>query len=203
MSTTIDSKDALRRVYKTPNPRSVAKEIKLLDRHCRRFVELSPFLVLATSGAGGGDVSPRGGPAGFVKALDAASLAIPDFPGNNRLDSLENILENGRVGMLFFVPGVDETLRVNGRATIDVDPELRALGTVDGKLPIAVIRVAVEQAYLHCGKALMRSALWDPAARVDRSVLPSIGEMIRDQINWTGKTETQEEMLVRYKETLY
>src|SRR6185503_10756854 len=133
MGTTIDSKDALRRVYKTPNPRSVAKEIKLLDRHCRRFVELSPFLVLATSGAGGGDVSPRGGPAGFVKALDSASLIIPDFPGNNR------------VGLLFLVPGVDETLRVNGRATVDTDPELRALGTVDGRLPIAVIRVTVEQ----------------------------------------------------------
>jgi PPOX class probable FMN-dependent enzyme len=202
MTSTIDSKDALRRVYKIPNPRSVAKEIKLLDRHCRRFVELSPFCVLATSGEGGGDVSPRGGPPGFVKALDAATLVIPDFPGNNRLDSLENILENGRVGMLFLVPGVDETLRVNGRATIDTDPELRKLGTVDGRLPIAVIRVSVEQAYLHCGKALMRSALWDPTTQVDRATLPSIGEMIRDQVNW-DKAETQEEMLVRYRETLY
>jgi uncharacterized protein len=202
MSTIIEDKDALRRVYKTPNPRSVAKEIKRLDRHCRRFVELSPLVVLATSGAGGGDVSPRGGPAGFVKVLDDATLVIPDFPGNNRLDSLENILEDGRVGLLFFVPGMDETLRVNGHATIDTDPELRAMGTVDGKLPIAVIRVAVEQAYLHCGKALMRSALWDPAKHIDRSTLPSIGEMIRDQVNW-ATAETQEEMLVRYKETLY
>jgi uncharacterized protein len=203
MSTKIDSKDALRRVYKSPNPRSVKKEIRLLDRHCLRFVELSPFCVLATSGEGGGDVSPRGGPAGFVKALDAATLIVPDFPGNNRLDSLENIIENGRVGMLFFVPGMDETLRVNGRASIDVDPELRELGTVDGKLPIAVIRVKVEQAYLHCGKALMRSELWNPESHIDRTTFPSIGEMIRDQINWDGKTETQEEMLVRYKETLY
>jgi PPOX class probable FMN-dependent enzyme len=203
MSTTIDSKDALRRVYKTPNPRSVQKEIRLLDRHCLRFVELSPLCVLATSGAGGGDVSPRGGPAGFVKALDSATLVIPDFPGNNRLDSLENILETGRVGMLFFVPGMDETLRVNGRATIDIDPELRALGTVDGKLPIAVIRVAVEQAYLHCGKALMRSALWDPAIQIERSSFPSIGEMIRDQINQQTPAETQEEMLTRYRQTLY
>jgi PPOX class probable FMN-dependent enzyme len=128
---------------------------------------------------------------------------IPDFPGNNRLDSLENILENGRVGMLFFVPGVDETLRVNGRATIDTDPELRALGTVDGRLPIAVIRVAVAQAYLHCGKALMRSALWDPAIQIERSTLPSIGEMIKDQINQPTPAETQAEMLLRYKETLY
>ncbi len=202
MSTIIEDKDALRRVYKAPQPRSLAKELKRLDRHCRRFVELSPLLVLATSGPGGGDVSPRGGPAGFVRALDDETLAIPDFPGNNRLDSLENILEDGRVGLLFFVPGMDETLRVNGRATIDIDPELRALGTVDGKLPIAVIRVAVEQAYLHCGKALMRSALWDPTMHIDRAALPSLGEMIRDQVNW-ATAETQEEMLVRYKETLY
>jgi uncharacterized protein len=202
MSTIIDDKDALRRVYKPAQPRAIAKEIGRLDKHCRRFLELSPLAILATFGSGGGDVSPRGGPAGFVKALDDATLLIPDFPGNNRLDSLENILENDRVGLLFLVPGVDETLRVNGRAAIDTDPELRALGVVDGKLPIAVIRVAVEQAYLHCGKALMRSALWDPAHHVDRATLPSIGEMIRDQVNWAS-AETQEEMLVVYKETLY
>ncbi len=202
MSTIIEDKDALRHVYKPAQPRALAKAISRLDRHCRRFVELSPLLVLATSGAGGGDVSPRGGPAGFVKMLDDATLVIPDFPGNNRLNSLENILENGRVGLLFLVPGVDETLRVNGRASIDTDSELRALGTVDGKLPIAVIRVAVEQAYLHCGKALMRSALWDPTKHVDRATFPSIGEMIRDQVNW-ATAETQAEMLVVYKETLY
>ena len=203
MSTIIDSKDALRRVYKAPNGRAVAKEIRLLDRHCLRFVELSPFCVLATSGAGGGDVSPRGGPPGFVKALDSATLIIPDFPGNNRLDSLENIIDTGRVGLLFFVPGMDETLRVNGRATIDVEPELRALGVVDGRTPIAVVRVSVEQAYLHCGKALMRSGLWDPSIQIERSTLPSIGEMIKDQINQQTPAETQAEMLQLYRETLY
>jgi PPOX class probable FMN-dependent enzyme len=202
MSTVIDSKVALRRVYRNPNPRSVKKEIRLLDRHCLKFVELSPLCVLATSGAGGGDVSPRGGPAGFVKVLDPWTLVLPDFPGNNRLDTLENILENDRVGMLFFVPGMDETLRVNGRALIDTDPELRELGIVDGKLPIAVIRIKVEQAYLHCGKALMRSDFWNSENHIDRTTLPSIGEMIRDQINW-DTAETQTEMLVRYKETLY
>jgi PPOX class probable FMN-dependent enzyme len=203
MSTVIDSKDALRRLYREPHTRAVLKEITLLDKHCCRFVELSPFCVLATSGAGGGDVSPRGGPAGFVKVLDSGTLVVPDFPGNNRLDSLENIVENGRVGLLFFVPGVDETLRVNGAATIDIDPELRSLGTVDGRLPIAVIRVAVEQAYLHCGKALMRSALWDPAIKIERSTFPSIGEMIKDQINQQTPAETQAEMLEVYRETLY
>jgi PPOX class probable FMN-dependent enzyme len=202
MNTIISDTDALRRVYKSPNPRSAAKDIGRLDRHCRRFVELSPFCLLSTSGAGGGDVSPRGGPAGFVKVLDETNFIIPDFPGNNRLDSLENILENDRVGLLFLVPGVDESLRVNGRAAIDTDPELRTLGTVDGKLPIAVIRVAIEQAYLHCGKALMRSGLWDGSRQIDRASLPSIGEMLKDQLN-LQTAESQTEMLARYKETLY
>ena len=198
----IGGKDDLRRVYKTPNPRSVAKQLGKLDRHCRRFVELSPFVILGSSGPGGQDVSPRGGPPGFVRIADDKTLLIPDFPGNNRLDSIENLLENNRVGLLFLVPGVDETLRVNGRAAVETDPALRALASVDGRLPITVLRVRIEQAYLHCGKALMRSALWDAESRVERGLLPSMGEMLKDQIN-CEKAETQAEMLVRYKETLY
>jgi PPOX class probable FMN-dependent enzyme len=198
----ITSKDALRALYRPPNPRSVAKELRQLDRHCRRFVELSPFVVLGSWGERGQDVSPRGGPPGFVHVLDEVHLAIPDFPGNNRLDTLENILENGRIGLLFLVPGVDESLRVNGRAVIETDPALRSLAAVEGRLPITVLRVTVEQAYLHCAKALMRSALWDPAASIERSTLPSMGEMLRDQVNW-ATAETQDEMVVRYKETLY
>ena len=203
METSVESKAALRAIYRNPNPRSVAKEITHLDPHCRRFVELSPFVVLGSSGANGEDVSPRGGPPGFVKILDGKTLVIPDFPGNNRLDSLENILETGRVALLFLVPGVDETLRVNGRATIDADPELLAMGAMDGRLPLTIIRVAVEQAYLHCGKAFMRSGLWDPSVQVERSSLPSIGEMIRDQMKSDKPAETQAEMLERYRETLY
>jgi PPOX class probable FMN-dependent enzyme len=203
VSTAVDSKAALRAVYKQANPRSVAKELKRLDRHCRRFVELSPFVLLATAGEGGADVSPRGGPPGFVKIFDNNTLIIPDFPGNNRLDSLENIIENGRVGLLFLIPGVDETLRANGRARIDVGPELREIGRVDGKLPIAVLRVTVDQAYLHCGKALMRSALWDQAAQIERSSFPSMGEMLKDQISTDTPAETQAEMVERYRETLY
>jgi len=198
----IADKAGLRAVYRSPHPRSAAKQLDRLDRHCRRFLELSPFVLIGTQGAGGQDVSPRGGPPGFVPVLDERTLAIPDFPGNNRLDSLENILETGAVGLLFLVPGFDETLRVNGRATIETDPKLRQLGQVDGRLPITVIRVEVEQAYLHCGKALMRSALWDPAMQIDRGVLPSMGEMLRDQVNW-HTAETQAEMVARYKGTLY
>ncbi len=199
----IAGRDALRSVYKPANPRSVAKQLQRLDRHCRRFVELSPFLILGSSGPAGQDVSPRGGPPGFVKARDAETLLIPDFPGNNRLDSLENLLENDSIGLLFLVPGVDETLRVNGRASIETDPALRALATVDGRLPITILRVRVEQVYLHCGKALMRSALWDPASRIERSTLPSMGEMLKEQIDSDKPAETQAEMLVRYRETLY
>jgi hypothetical protein len=125
------------------------------------------------------------------------------FPGNNRLDTLENLLEDARVGRLFLVPGVDETLRANGTATVETDLALRASTTVDGRMPITVIRVTVEQAYLHCGKALMRSALWDPALHVERASLPSMGEMLKEQINWDKPAETQAEMLERYRATLY
>jgi hypothetical protein len=202
VSATVRSKDALRAIYKQANPRSVAKELKRLDLHCRRFVELSPFVVIGTSGQAGQDVSPRGGPPGFVQGLDDQTLVVPDFPGNNRLDTLENILEDSRVGLLFLVPGVDESLRVNGRAEIDTDLALRTKGTVDGRLPATVIHVTVEQAYLHCAKALMRSQLWDPVVQVARASLPSMGEMLKDQVNW-ATAETQEEMLQRYRETLY
>ena len=133
---------------------------------------------------------------------DSQTLLVPDFPGNNRLDTLENLLEDGRVGLLFLVPGVDETLRANGRATIETDVTLRASTTVDGRMPITVIRIAVQQAYLHCGKALMRSNLWDAALQVDRASLPSMGEMLKDQVNWST-AETQAQMLQRYKDTLY
>ena len=202
MTSTIRSMDALREVYRQPNPRSIVKQLRALDRHCMRFVELSPFVIIGTSGEAGQDVSPRGGPPGFVRAVDANTLLVPDFPGNNRLDSLQNIVENAAVGMLFLVPGVDETLRVNGRAEIDTDLALRGLTAVDGKLPITVVRLTVEQAYLHCGKALMRSALWDPGSQISRSSLPSMGEMLRDQVNW-HTSETQAEMLERYRKTLY
>ena len=198
----IADREALRALYRPANPRSVAKELPRLDRHCRRFVELSPFLMLGSSGPSGQDVSPRGGPPGFVKTLDAGTLLIPDFPGNNRLDTLENIIENGRVGLLFLVPGVDETLRVNVRATVETDAGLRGQGTVDGRLPLTVLKVTVDSAYLHCGKALMRSALWDPSAQIDRAELPSMGEMLKEQVNW-ATAESQAEMVERYRASRY
>ncbi len=200
----IDSLEALRTVYKPANPRSVAKVIPVLDGHCRRFIALSPFLLLATGGPDGtSDVSPRGDGPGFVKVADDTTLLLPDRPGNNRLDSLENIIARPGIGLLFMVPGVDETLRVNGTAEIRTDPDLLADFAVGGKLPLSVIRITVKEAYLHCAKALMRSHLWSQEAQVERSVLPTMGEMLQDHTSGAFKAETQEEMLKRYREVLY
>lgn len=194
---------SLRALYGPMGERSARKQLDRLDRHCRRFVELSPFVLLSTTGADGlGDVTPRGDAPGFVAVEDDRTLLIPDRPGNNRLDSLTNILERPGVGLLFLVPGVDETLRVNGTAEIHADPALLARFAVDGKLPRTVLKIAVREAYLHCAKAFMRSRLWDPAVQVDRSTLPSMGEMLRDQLS-LSEGETQAEMLRRYEATLY
>ena len=187
--------------------RSVKKEMPQLDEHCIRFIALSPLLVVASHSAGGGgtlppgggmDASPRGGEAGFVKVVDANTLLIPDSPGNNRLDTLENIIQTGLVGLLFFVPGVDETLRVNGLATLSTDPDDIAKCLDAKRTPKLVIRVTVRAAYLHCAKALMRSNLWDATRHIDRTAIPSMGEMMKDQIGDGVPAETQAQMLVRY-----
>jgi uncharacterized protein len=205
----------LRTLYDPTRERSVLKELALLDVHAKKFIALSPFVVLSTHGAhndGGGkaDASPRGGAAGFVKVVDDGTLLIPDSPGNNRLDSLENIIATGQIGLLFMLPGVDETLRVNGTAVLSTDAAEREqcadMLTGARRVPKLVIRVSVQASYLHCAKALMRSDLWNPAKHVVRSVLPSMGEMLRDQVadRATPGTvfENQEQMLARYKQTL-
>lgn len=199
----IDTHETLRALYGPAGERSRLKQMPRLDRHCRRFIELSPFVLLATSGADGlSDVTPRGDQPGFVIAPDDETLLIPDRPGNNRLDSLLNILDRPGVGLLFLIPGVDETLRVNGAAEIRDDEDLRAQFIVDGKMPKTVLKVAIREAYLHCAKAFMRSKLWDASAQISRETLPSMGQMLKDQLNW-ATAETQDEMLVRYRQTLY
>ena len=209
--TRITTLAALRTLYDPARERSVLKELPQLDSHARRFVGLSPFVVMSThSAAGSADASPRGGAPGFVKVLDDSALLIPDSPGNNRLDSLHNIIETGQIGLLFLVPGIDETLRVNGRAEISTDQALRTLctDTLTGKprVPKLVIRVSAQASYLHCAKALMRSDLWNSGKQVERAKLPSMGEMLRDQMadRMSPDTvfETQEQMLVRYRDTL-
>src|SRR5262245_20562472 len=170
----IDSNEKLRGVYAPAKERSVRKQLDHLDRHCLRFLELSPFVVLASGDAQNRyDASPRGGEPGFVKA-DRNTLWIPDSVGNNRLDTLQNLIATGRIGLLFLIPGVDETLRVNGRARLSDEPALLQRFATEKRTPKAVIEVQVEDAYLHCAKALMRSKLWSPESRVERSVLPSM-----------------------------
>lgn len=199
----ITSLEALRSLYASARERSVKKELQQLDVHCTRFISLSPLVVVSSSGASGAlDASPRGGEPGFVRVQGNGTLLIPDAPGNNRLDTLENVVQTGQVGLLFFVPGVDETLRVNGKAVLSTLAAELELCKDAKRTPKLVIRVAVEAAYLHCAKALMRSALWDASRHVERSVMPSMGEMMKDQIGGDIPCETQEEMLARYAKDL-
>ena len=191
----IDTLAQLRALYDPARERSVHKEMTQLDVHATRFIGLSPLLVVSSANAAGAmDASPRGGAPGFAKVVDAHTLLIPDAPGNNRLDTLENIVATGQAGLLFLVPGVDETLRVNGQAALSTLEADRALCTDERRVPKLVIRVTVQAAYLHCAKAFMRSRLWDPAARVPRNVLPTIGQMIADQTGLQVPAETQEQV---------
>jgi PPOX class probable FMN-dependent enzyme len=170
----------------------------------KAFIAASPFLCLATSSASGADVTPRGDRPGFVHVLDDHTLLVPDWPGNNRLDSLGNVVANPAVGLLFFVPGVLETLRVNGRAAISTDDALLAQWDVGGKRPRSVLRVTVAEAYMHCGKALIRSRLWDPSTQVERSALPSYGQMLKDQTRLPASAEELQQSLEDgYKNRLY
>ncbi len=190
---TVKNEDELRQILGHPNELSLGKEIYALDEHCRNFIARSPFLLIGTANANGkGDVSPKGDPAGFVQVLDDHTLVIPDRPGNRRADSLVNLIENPQVGLLFLVPGVEETLRVNGTATIVQDEELLARMEVQGKTPQLGIVVEVREAFLHCAKAFKRSHLWDAESQIERSELPSLAKMVVDHT----KTEscTLEEM---------
>ncbi|MBW8469167.1 MAG: pyridoxamine 5'-phosphate oxidase family protein [Thiobacillus sp.] len=203
----ITSLEALRALYDPVRERSALKELPQLDVYATRFIGLSPLVVLSSAGANGAlDASPRGGEPGFVKVLDPQTLLIPDAPGNNRLDTLENIVQTGQIGLLFLVPGMDETLRVNGSAMLTTDEADRTLFTYARRVPKLVVRVTVQASYLHCAKALMRSSLWDASRQVERSVMPSMGEMLRDQIgdrlSADAPVETQAQMLERYRQTL-
>ena len=177
---TIDDEPALRALIGSPAALVQAKIIPKLNSITRKWVERSPFVALATSDAAGHcDVSPRGGAPGFVRILDEATLLLPERPGNRIADSLRNILHNPRVGLLFVIPGVGDTFRVNGRATLTTDAELLAPSAVEDKPPKLGILIDIETTFSHCSKAFIRSELWDPARHVDRSELPTSGEMHR------------------------
>ena len=174
----IASIEELESIYGAPLKRSLVKEIDRISEHYRAFIEKAPFVALATCGPEGLDCSPRGDPAGFVRVVDDKTLMIPDRRGNNRIDSLRNLVRDPRMSLLFLIPGVNETMRVNGRARISVDPQLLASFEMQGKLPRSVLIVTVERIYFQCQKALVRSRLWASEAQVPRSDLPSTGEML-------------------------
>ena len=194
----------LRDFYAAPKERAIRKQLRSLDEHCRRFVSLSPFLVMSSCDLEGRlDASPRGGEPGFVHVTESGELLIPDSPGNNRLDSLQNVILTRQLGLLFMIPGVDETLRINGSAIVSNNPAHLLPFTTDTKpSPMTVVCVTVQEAYLHCAKALMRSKLWAKAATNTARVLPTMNQMIHDQIGDSSAPESQEAMLKRYEKEL-
>lgn len=200
---------ALRSLYPATHPMAAQKSLPHLDPHACEFIRRSPFLTIGTQNhEGRADVSPRGDPAGFVRVLDDRTLAIPDRPGNNRLDTLSNILANPSVGLLFLVPGFDDTLRINGTAKLSTEPELLRSMTVNDRVPTLAIVVTVAEVFLHCAKAFRRSRLWDPDARQDRTEMPSLLKMILDQTTGAPKDpgemqKIDDELEADYRASMY
>lgn len=203
----IETPQQLRAMYSPAKERAVKKQMPHLDQHCKNFLTLVRFTVLSTCDKDGNmDASPRGGEAGFIKALDDNTVIIPDWTGNNRLDTFSNIVDTGRIGAIFLVPGVDEALRINGKATLRNDEAFTSLCEVNGRFPKLVVHIAVKEAYLHCAKAIMRGQLWQPEAKVERTVLPTMNEMLRDQIGASKLSEpleAQDVMRARHLTELY
>ena len=184
----LESVDDLRTIYRPPARGPIDKVIHRLDAHCVDFLAKSPFFVLSTADADGVcDGSPKGGPPGFVQVLDEQRLGWADFAGNNRLDSFQNLVTNDGVALLFLIPGLDETLRVNGRAELVTDPELCARFAIDGKPARVVVVVTVAEAYIHCAKALRRAALWSSQSWLDPSQLPSAACIVKDHARLDGE----------------
>ena len=200
----IDSRDQLRALYAQPGERAVRKQLKRLDVHATRFIALSPFCVVASAGPQGQllDASPRGGAPGFAKVSDPSTVLLPDSGGNNRLDTLENLLADPRIGLLFVIPGFEETLRINGIARLRDEPVFIDPFAAERQRPKLVIEVQVEEVYLHCAKAFMRSQLWQPADWPARDLLPSLNQMLHDQLGSAETPEPAEEMAMRYRQQL-
>jgi uncharacterized protein len=195
--TTLGDEMSLRGLYPQPRELAILKQLDRLDAHCRNFIAHSPLVVVGSTRAGRGtDVSPRGDAPGFARVLDDRTIAIPDRPGNNRLDTMSNIVTDAEVGLLFFIPGIDETLRVNGSARLSRDPQLLAAAAVEGREPRLVILVTVREAFLHCGKALKRAKLWQDDYRIERKSFPSLGRMIVEQTKPANVTVEQAEAYI-------
>jgi PPOX class probable FMN-dependent enzyme len=202
--TEIETPEALREHFGPVNPLAERKVLTRLDAHCRNFIALSPFLVLATADRDGRvDASPRGDAPGFVLVPDDTTLILPDRRGNNRVDSFGNVLAAPGVGLIFFVPGIGETLRVNGTARIVTERDLLAPMAVDGKVPAAGLLITVQEAFFHCAKALIRSNLWDSSRHVDRASFPSLGRIIADQTRFASPDEAERSIEEGYRTRLY
>tara|TARA_R110002073_G_scaffold313380_3_gene485312 strand:- start:21966 stop:22583 length:618 start_codon:yes stop_codon:yes gene_type:complete len=199
----ITSIEKLREIYGFPKGRAKDKVLTSLEKHAIHFLSKSPFLLLSTvSNNGKMDISPRGGNPGFVKVSDTNTLLIPDAKGNNRIDSFSNIIETGRIGLIFLIPGIDETLRINGSAYITTDTHVLNLFTSEDKTPISCLVISVEEIFLHCAKAFMRSKLWTDHFKIVPKDFPSIGTMLKDQLNSSEEAESREEMIQRYQKDL-
>jgi hypothetical protein len=205
MNEQITDKASLRTVIDEPMALAATKEMPALDRHCRHFISLSPFLCLSSMSADGkADVSPRGDPPGFVKVLDDKTVLIPDRKGNRRLDTMQNILEQPSVAVIFFVPGIEETLRLNGKASITRDPALLDDMAVQGQAPALGIKIEIDTVFFHCAKALKRSRLWDAEAQIDRGDFPRYGQIIKDQRDPGGTADDIEDYIqTNYKNEMY
>jgi uncharacterized protein len=189
--------------YPDVSTRAKAKELSALDIHCKKFISLSPFCILSTATQDSApDLSPRGGLPGFAIVQDDHTLIIPDRPGNNRLDNLGNLAHNPQVALLFMIPGINETLRVRGTADIITTTDICDQFSERGTAPRSVLKVSVSCAFLHCAKAFMRSNLWSTDAVIDRAELPSMGQMLKDQMQSEGPHESQSEMEARYRDSL-
>jgi len=199
----IHTKDDLREHYGEPVLRTVQRQLSSLDSHCRHFISLSPFLVMASWGPDGADASPKGDPPGFVKVVDDKTLLLPDRRGNRRVDSMLNIVDNPDVGFIFFVPGVEETLRVNGTARITTEPILLKSLAMYDKVPASGLLITVKEVFFHCGKSIIRSKLWDPDTRINRQEFPTLGQIVADQV--PGRNVEEEDQVTEriYREDLY
>ena len=195
---------AVRAHYGEPSHMGKAKQMARLDKHCRAFIALSPLVIVATVGADSrADASPRGDAPGFVGVLDDTTLLIPDRIGNRRADTVLNITANPQTGLLFVVPGINETLRVNGAARITVDPAMLTPLTVAGKMPVAGILLCIEEVFFHCGKPLIRADLWNPDRRIERNSFPSLGQILADQIEGGDAGQNERFIEEQYRTGLY
>jgi len=201
--TDIMTPQKLREIYGDPGPHAAAKVILRFDKHCRQFIEHSTFLVLATSNGTNLDISPKGDPAGFVTVETDKTLLIPDRPGNNRIDGMMNILAHPKVALIFMIPTVAETLRVNGTAEISDEPSLCAKFQINGRNPKTVLRITVEEIFTHCGKASMRAGLWSPKTWPAERPIPSLYEILRDHTEMDVSSIEHSYVEMRYRKTLY